>query len=69
MKKELLKDIIKKKEKKTEFAILSNLEDGNASIFEKNKPLEQNFKKYESKIVAHFNKKKKWSYRRNKYFY
>ena len=39
MKKELLKDIIKKKEKKTEFAILTNLEDGSASIFEKNNPL------------------------------
>jgi len=58
MKKELLKEIIKKKEKKTEFAILTNLVDGSTSIFEKNKSLEQNFKKYENKIIAHFNKKK-----------
>ena len=39
MKKQLLKEIIEKKEKKIEFVIVTNLENGESCIFEKNKPI------------------------------
>ena len=58
MKQELLKEIIKKKEKKIEFAIVTNLDDGESCIVEKNKPLNKNFEKYKEKIIFQFNKKK-----------
>ena len=58
MKKELLKKIIEKKDKKIEFAIITNLENGEGCIFEKNKPLNKNFIKYEDTIKSQFNKKK-----------
>ena len=57
MKKELLKRIIEKKEKKIEFAIITNLENGEGCIFEKDKPLDENFEKYKEKIILQFNKK------------
>ena len=57
MKKELLKEIIKKKEKKIEFAIITNLDNGESCIFEKDKPIEKNFEKYKDKINFHFKKK------------
>ena len=59
MKKQLLKEIIEKKEKKIEFAIITNLENGENCIFEKNKPLDENFEKYKDKISLQFDKKKK----------
>jgi len=58
MKKELLNEIIKKKEKKIEFAIITNLESGESCIFEKNKSLNNNFNEYKDKITSQFNKKK-----------
>ena len=58
MKKELLKTIIDKKNKKIEFAIITNTENGESCIFEKNKPLNKKFEKYKDKINTHFNKKK-----------
>ena len=58
MKKNLLKEIIIKKEKKTEFSIITNLKNGESCIFEKNKPLDKNFEKYKDKITSHFKKKK-----------
>jgi len=58
MKKELLKKIIEKKEKKIEFAIVTNLENGEGCIFEKDKPLDKNFEKYKDKINSQFHKKK-----------
>jgi len=58
MKKELLKKIIEKKEKKVEFAIITNLESGESCIYEKDKPLSKNFEKYKDKITYQFNKKK-----------
>ena len=58
MKKNLLKEIIIKKEKKTEFSIITNLKNGESCIFEKNKPLDENFEKYKDKITSHFMKKK-----------
>ena len=58
MKKQLLIEIIEKIEKKIEFAIVTNLENGESSIFEKNRPINNNFEKYKDKIDLHFNKKK-----------
>jgi len=58
MKKQLLKEIIEKKEKKIEFAIITNLENGESCIFEKNKPIDRNFEKYKDKIDLHFGSKK-----------
>ena len=58
MKRELLKEIIKKKEKKIEFSIVTNLKNGESCIFEKNKPLDKNFEKYKDKINIQFNKKR-----------
>jgi len=58
MKKELLKEIIEKKEKKIEFSIVTNLENGESCIFEKNNPVNKNFEKYEEKINLQFKKKK-----------
>ena len=58
MKKKLLEEIVNKKEKKTEFAIITNLENGNSCIFEKDKPLDKRFKKYEDKIILQFQSKK-----------
>ena len=58
MKRELLKEIIKKKEKKIEFAIITNLENGKSCIFEKDKPLDKNFEKYFDQINNYFEKKK-----------
>ena len=58
MKKKLLKEIIEKKEKKIEFAILTNLKNGESCIFEKEKSLDKNFEKYREKIINQFSKKK-----------
>ncbi len=57
MKKNLLTEIIKKKEKKIEFSIVTNLKNGESCIFEKNKPLDKNFEKYKDKIALFFEKK------------
>ena len=58
MKKKLLEEIINKKNKKTEFAIITDLKNGQTCIFEKNKPLDKNFEKYKDKIISQFDKKK-----------
>ena len=58
MKKQLLDQIIKKKENKNEFAIITNIANGESCIFEKNKPLDKNFEKYLNQINNFFNKKK-----------
>ena len=58
MKKELLKKIIEKKERKIEFAIITNLENGEGCIFEKDKLLDKNFEKYKDKIMSQFLNKK-----------
>ena len=54
MKKQLLKEIIEKKEKKIEFAIITNLENGESCVFEKNKPIDKNFEKHKEKINFQF---------------
>jgi len=58
MKKQLLKEIIEKKEKKIEFAIITNLENGESFIFEKDKPIDKNFETHKEKIISQFGKKK-----------
>ena len=58
MKKQLLKTIIDKKNKKIEFSIITNIENGESCIFEKNKPIDKKFEKYKDNINLHFNKKK-----------
>ena len=58
MKKKILKEIIQKKEKKIEFAVITNLENGKSCIFEKNKALDKDFKEYEDQIILSFSNKK-----------
>ena len=58
MRKELLNTIIEKKIKKIEFSIITNLENGEVCIFEKNKSISKNFEKYKEKINFCFDKKK-----------
>ena len=57
MKPQLLKEIIKKKEKKIEFAIITNLNNGESCIYEKNKSIDKNFEIYKDQISLHFEKK------------
>jgi xanthine dehydrogenase accessory factor len=58
VKQQILKEIIEKKERKVEFAIVTNLENGESCVFEKNKPINNNFEKYKEKINLHFDNKK-----------
>ena len=58
MKLEILKQIISKKEKKIKFAIVTNLATGNSEIFEKDKTLSEDFKKYSKEINNLYNSKK-----------
>ena len=58
MKKKILEEIIIKKKNKVEFAIITNLENSESFIYEKNKPIHENFKKYSDDIKLYFNKKK-----------
>ena len=58
MEKHLLKEINEKKEKKIEFAIVTNQENGESFLFEKNKLINKNFEQYKEKINFHFDKKK-----------
>ena len=58
MKLEILKEIIKKKENKSEFAIVTNLVTGNSEIFEKGKPLSKNFDKFTEQINTLYQSKK-----------
>ena len=57
MKKKILQEIINKKKNKSEFAIITNLENADSCIFEKNRPLDKNFQKYKDKIISQFEKK------------
>ena len=58
MKLEILKQIIAKKEKKLEFAIVTNLSSGESEIFEKNKPLSNLFNNYSEQINQFYKSKK-----------
>ena len=54
MKKQLLDQIIKKKNNKNEFAIITNIANGESCIFEKDKPLNKNFEQHKEKIISQF---------------
>ena len=54
----MLEEIIKKKKNKDEFAIITNISNGENFIFEKNKSLDKNFIKYSNKINDYFSSKK-----------
>ena len=54
----ILQEIIKKKENKSEFAIVTNLTTGNSEIFEKGKSLSKDFEKFADQINAFFHSKK-----------
>ena len=58
MKLKVLKEIIKKKENKSEFAIITNLETGNSEIFESNISISEDFEKYRDKITNFYKDKK-----------
>jgi len=54
----ILQEIIKKKNNKSEFAIITNLETGTSEIFELNKPISKDFEKYKGKINDFYKNKK-----------
>jgi len=58
MKIEILKGIIKKKSSKEEFAVLTNLSNGNSEIFNFEKPLSKDFENYKNEIENYYNLKK-----------
>ena len=58
MKLEILKEIIKKKENRSEFAIITNLESGNSEIFEVGKSISKDFEKYIDQINNFYKNKK-----------
>jgi len=56
---QLFSEFIEKKEKIIEYVIITNLENGESCIFEKDKPIDKNFEKHKEKINFQFSKKKK----------
>ena len=58
MKQSLLKEIIKKKTLKEEFAIVTNLNNGESEIYQPEKELSKEFKIYEKQIQIFFKSKK-----------
>jgi xanthine dehydrogenase accessory factor len=58
MKKKLLKEIVEKKNKKIEFAIVTNLENGESCIFDKKINLDNSFSRYEKEISYFFKNKR-----------
>ena len=58
MKLKTLREIIKKKEAKSEFAIVTNLASGESEIFEKDKPLNSYFEKHRKQIDYFYKSKK-----------
>jgi len=58
MKLKILREIIKKKENKDEFAIITNISNGESCVFEKNRSIEKNFNKYSDQINSFFKSKK-----------
>ena len=58
MKTEILKEIIKRKSLKEDFAVLTNLSTGSSEIFDSKKLLSREFKNYENKIKNFYNLKK-----------
>ncbi len=58
MKIEILKEIIKKNSSKEQFAVLTNITNGNSEIFELGKPLSKEFENYKKEIENYYNLKK-----------
>jgi xanthine dehydrogenase accessory factor len=58
MKIKILKEIIKKKKNKSEFAIITNLETGDSEIFDSNIAISKDFEKYRDKINNFYEDKK-----------
>ena len=58
MKLNTLKEIIKKKENKEEFAIITNLATGESELYETDKPLSKDLEKYSEQIKSFYNSKK-----------
>ncbi len=58
MKTEILKEIIKRKSQKEDFAVLTNLSTGTSEIFDSKKLLSREFKNYEKKIQNFYKSKK-----------
>ena len=58
MKLKILQEIIKKKNSKTEFAIVTNLNNGESEIYQPEKELSKEFKIYEKQIQIFFKSKK-----------
>ena len=58
MKTETLKEIIKKKSSKEEFAVLTNLSTGNSEIYISKKLLSKEFENYKNEIENYYNLKK-----------
>jgi len=58
MKKLLLKEIIERKDRKIEFAIITNIKTGENCIYEKNKTIDKNFEKFKKQIEFFYDKKK-----------
>ena len=58
MKLKVLKEVIKKKENRSEFAIITNLETGNSEIFEPSIAISEDFEKYKDKINGFYKDKK-----------
>ena len=58
MKLETLKKIIEKKKSKSEFAIITNISNGESEIFEKNNPLSKEMEIYSNQINNFFKSKK-----------
>ena len=54
----ILQEIIKKKENKSEFAIVTNLTTGNSEVFEKGKSLNKDFEKFTDQINTFYQLKK-----------
>ena len=54
----ILQEIIEKKIDKSEFAIITNLENSNSEIFELDKPISKNFEKYKDQINEFYKNKK-----------
>ncbi len=58
MKTKTLKEIIKKKLSKEDFAVLTNLSNGKSTIFDSKKLLSKEFENYENEIKNYYSLKK-----------
>ncbi len=67
MKQSQLKEIIKKKTSKTEFAIVTNLENGLSEIYEPGKLLSEEFENHKEQIDNFFKLKKNGVKKTQKY--